>query len=149
MSRTLRRRLLAALGIVVLVVAVLAWLSVPDLETISATESADITAIVDGILTLQKSDAAKQNRPLARGTHAKGVCAKAEFEVLDIMASVPDRALATRLAKGLYATPGRYPATVRFANADSNINHDSQSRCPGDVLRRRASRPSAPGLLDQ
>ena len=40
------------------------------------------------------------------------------------MASVPDRALAARLARGLYATPGRYPATVRFANADSNINAD-------------------------
>jgi hypothetical protein len=123
-TRTLRRRLLAAVGIVVLVIAALAWLSVPDLETISATESADITAIVDGILKLQKSDAAKQNRPLARGTHAKGVCAKAEFEVFDIMGSVPDQALATRLSRGLYATPGRYPATVRFANADSNINHD-------------------------
>jgi catalase len=56
--------------------------------------------------------------------HAKGVCAKAEFEVLDVLGSVPDRALAARLATGLYATPGRYPATVRFANADSNINHD-------------------------
>jgi hypothetical protein len=46
--------------------------------------------------------------------------------VLDVMASVPDSTLASRLAKGLYATPARHPATVRFANADSNINNDSK-----------------------
>ncbi len=122
----LRRRLLVAFGLVVLLVAALVWLSVPDLETMSRTESADITAIVNGILTIQSHDAAGQHRPLARGTHAKGVCAQAEFEVLDIVSSIPDRALAARLARGLYATPGKYPATVRFANADSNINNDSK-----------------------
>ena len=29
--------------------------------------------------------------------------------------------------RGLYASAGRYPATVRFANADSNINNDSKA----------------------
>jgi catalase len=67
-----------------------------------------------------------QNRPLARGTHAKGVCARAEFEVFDVLSSIPDRALAARLAKGPYAAAGKYPAQVRFANADSNINSDSK-----------------------
>jgi len=121
-----RRRLLKALGVVVALVAVLAWLSIPDQEAISQAEAADIKAIVDGILTLQKRDAALQQRPLARGTHAKGVCARAEFEVFDVRATVPDRALAARLAQGLYATAGTYPATLRFANADSNINNDSK-----------------------
>jgi hypothetical protein len=121
-----RRRLLVALGVVVLVAAALVWLSTPDLEGASQTEATDVQAIVDGILTLQARDAANQNRPLARGTHAKGVCARAEFEVLDVKATISDRALATRLARGLYATPGRYPATLRFANADSNINNDSK-----------------------
>jgi hypothetical protein len=122
----LRRRLLIALGLMLLVAGVLFWLSLPDLERASQTEAADITAIVDGIRKIQASDADKQYRPLARGTHAKGVCAQAEFEVLDIVSSIPDRALAARLARGLYATPGKYPATVRFANADSNINNDSK-----------------------
>src|SRR4051794_4031960 len=118
------RRMLIALGVLLVLVAALAWLSTPDLEQASPTEAADITAIEQGILKLQASDAAKQLRPLARGTHAKGVCARAEFEVFDLVASMEDRALASRLATGFYKTPGRYPATIRFANADSNINHD-------------------------
>jgi len=120
------RRFLSAGVVVAIVVAGLAWLSAPDLEQISRTEPADIQSIVDGILTLQARDAATQHRPLARGTHAKGVCALGQFEVHDVMATVPDRALATRLARGLYARPATYTATVRFANADSNINPDDQ-----------------------
>jgi hypothetical protein len=120
------RRLLIAFGLVLLLVALLVWATIPNLEHISPSEPADIATIVDGILKLQARDAAAQNRPLARGTHAKGVCARAEFEVLDVMSTVADRTLAARLARGLYATPGRYPATLRFANADSNINNDSK-----------------------
>ena len=60
-------------------------------------------------------------RPISRGTHAKGVCARAKFE--DVTAG-RDRALAARLAKGIYAMPGIYPAIVRFANADPNVNSD-------------------------
>lgn len=127
MSPTLRRRFVIAIAVVLLLVAVLAWLSVPDLETISRTESADITAIVTGILKIQSRDAADQFRPLARGTHAKGVCARAVFEVFDVMASISDSALAARLARGLYAKAGRHQAMVRFANADSNINNDSKA----------------------
>ena len=116
-----------------LVVAVLAWLSVPDLETISATESADITAIVDGILTLQKSDAAKQNRPLARGTHAKGVCAKAEFEVLDIIATVRPRARHSACQGPVRDTPGviRPPCDSRTPTRTSTTTSKPMSgRCP-------------------
>ena len=35
-----------------------------------------------------------------------------------------DRGLAARLAKGMFAKPGVYPAIVRFANADPNKNSD-------------------------
>ena len=88
-----------------------------ELEKKLPTEDADIAQIVAGILAIQAKYAAQQDRPLARGTHAKGVCVRATFEVLDVAASVSDPTLAARLARGLFARPGKYPATVRFANA--------------------------------
>jgi hypothetical protein len=72
---------------------------------------------------LQSQAAAKQKRGLARGTHAKGVCARAQFEVFDVTAG-RDSVLAARLAKGMFAKPGVYPATVRFGNADPSKNSD-------------------------
>ncbi len=91
------------------------------------TEDADIAEIVDGMLLIQAQYAAQQKRPLARGTHAKGVCVRATFEVFDVAAATPDPALAMRLARGLFAKPGKYPATVRFANAASTFNPDSEA----------------------
>ena len=96
-----------------------------ELEKKLPTEDADIAQIVAGILAIQAKYAAQQDRPLARGTHAKGVCVRATFEVLDVAASVSDPTLAARLARGLFARPGKYPATVRFANAASTFNPDS------------------------
>ena len=72
---------------------------------------------------VQARAAAQQHRPLARGTHAKGVCARAQFEVLDLTTG-RDPALAARLAKGMFATPGVYPAVVRWGNSDSKKNSD-------------------------
>ena len=92
------RRLLIALGLVLVLVAMLVWMTIPSLERVSPSEPADIVTIRDGILKVQAGDADKQNRPLARGTHAKGVCARAEFEVLDVMSTVADRTIAARLA---------------------------------------------------
>jgi hypothetical protein len=126
MRPTIKRRLLTGIGVLLMIVLALVWLSTPDLESIRRSEPDDITAIANGILTLQARDAAMQQRPLARGTHAKGICVRGNFEVFDLSAGMADRALAARLAQGPYATPGRYPATVRFANADSNINRDAQ-----------------------
>ena len=121
-------RRLAIGGVLVLLLGlVLVLVTQPSLEGMSQTEAADIEAIVTGILKLQASDAGRQHRPLARGTHAKGVCARAEFDVLDLKATVPDAALASRLARGLYAVPAKYPVQLRFANADSNINNDAKS----------------------
>jgi catalase len=94
-----------------------------DAERNLAAEEAIIAQIVDRVLATQANAAAQQKRPLARGTHAKGVCARAQFEVLDVTTG-RDPALGARLAKGIYAKPAIYPAIVRFANADPNVNSD-------------------------
>ena len=88
-----------------------------------AREKSDIEEIVSKTLKVQATSAAEQHRPLARGTHAKGVCARAQFEVLDVTIG-RDPGLAARLAKGMFATPGVYPAVVRWGNADSKKNSD-------------------------
>jgi hypothetical protein len=94
-----------------------------DDERNPAREQSDIEQIVERSLLMQSQAAAKQRRPLGRGTHVKGVCTRAQFEVFDVTAG-RDPELAARLAKGMFARPGVYPATVRFANADSNKNSD-------------------------
>jgi hypothetical protein len=89
-------------------------------------ERAYTEEIVERILLMQANAAAKQHRPLGRGTHAKGVTARAQFEVFDVTVG-RDHALAARLAKGIFSTPGVYPATVRFANSDPQINSDAKA----------------------
>jgi len=88
------------------------------------SEDADIAEIVKDILTVQAEKAAHQGRPLGRGTHTKGVGARATFDVFDLSMTMSDPALAARLAQGPYAKPGSYGATVRFANAASQVNPD-------------------------
>jgi hypothetical protein len=90
----------------------------------SAAEVEDIQKIRDGVLALQARLAADQDRPLRRGTHAKGRCVSGTFEIFDVSATMADPALAGRLAQGLFARPGTYPATVRFANGNSQIQRD-------------------------
>jgi hypothetical protein len=94
-----------------------------DAERSLAREQSDIEEIIERSLLMQANAAAKQRRPLGRGTHVKGVCARAQFEVLDVTLG-RDRGLAERLAKGIFAKPGIYPSVVRFANADPNKNSD-------------------------
>src|SRR5271167_565222 len=94
-----------------------------DEERNLEVEKACIDEIIERVLQMQAQAAAGQRRPLARGTHAKGVVATAKFEVFD-GANGHEPALAARLAKGIFARPGVYPATVRFANADSKVNSD-------------------------
>ena len=94
-----------------------------DAERDLAREQSDIEEITERSLLLQANAAAKQHRPLARGTHAKGVSVRAEFEVFDVTVG-RDPGLAARLAKGIFATPGVYPAFVRFGNADPGKNSD-------------------------
>ena len=50
----------------------------------AVAEQAEIDGIVRGFLALQARSAAAQRRPLGRGTHPKGVCVRAVFEVLDL-----------------------------------------------------------------
>jgi hypothetical protein len=88
-----------------------------------AREQADIAEITEKSLLMQSNAAAQQHRSLCRGTHASGVCVRAQFEVFDVkVGRAPE--LAARLAKGIFAKTGVYPAVARFANADSNINSD-------------------------
>jgi hypothetical protein len=88
-----------------------------------AREKREIEEIVEKTLLMQRNAADQQHRALCRGTHAKGVCARAQFEVLNLAAG-RDLALAERLAKGIFAKPGVYPAIVRFGNSDPKINSD-------------------------
>src|SRR5277367_6226048 len=94
-----------------------------DADRNLSTEKSLNDAIVEKVLLLQANAAAQQKSPLRRGTHAKGTSVQGRFEVMDV-ASGRDPALAVRLAKGIFAKPGVYPAIVRFGNADSKVNSD-------------------------
>jgi catalase len=97
--------------------------TVSDADRNVAAEKADIEEIAARSLLMQTNAATAQHRSLCRGTHASGVCVRGQFEIFDVAAErAPE--LAARLAKGIFAKPGVYPAVVRFANADSNINSD-------------------------
>jgi hypothetical protein len=105
--------------------ALTSWFGVTesDAQRYPAREKADIDEIALQSLLMQKNAATAQHRSLCRGTHASGVCVRAQFEIFDTAAGrAPE--LAARLAKGIFARPAVYPAVVRFANADSNINSD-------------------------
>src|SRR6266699_4341194 len=94
-----------------------------DADRNVAREKSDIEEIAEKSLLMQSSAAAQQHRSLCRGTHASGICVRAQFEIFDVtVGRAPD--LAARLAKGIFAKPGVYSAVVRFANADANINSD-------------------------
>ena len=94
-----------------------------DAERNLDAEKACIEEIVKKVLLLQSNAASQQRRPLARGTHAKGTCARAKFEVFEVRSGRAP-ALAERLAKGIFAKPGLYSAIVRFGNADPKVNSD-------------------------
>ncbi len=94
-----------------------------DAERDIATEKHLIDQIVEKVLLLQANSASQQHRPIGRGTHAKGTSALAKFEVFDVM-SARESVLGQRLAKGIFAKPGVYPAIVRFGNADPKVNSD-------------------------
>jgi hypothetical protein len=94
-----------------------------DAERDLAAEQRNIEKITELSLLLQANAAAKQHRPIGRGTHVKGICARGHFEVLDVTVG-REPGLAARLAKGMFAKPGIYPAIVRFGNADPSKNSD-------------------------
>jgi hypothetical protein len=94
-----------------------------DSERNLAADKLYAEQIVEKVLLMQKTAAEKDHRPLGRGTHAKGVTVRAQFEVLDVSVG-HDSTLTARLARGIFAKPGIYPATIRFANSDSRVNSD-------------------------
>jgi hypothetical protein len=94
-----------------------------DMERDLAGEASDIKEITEKVLLMQSKAAAQQRRPLGRGTHVKGICTRAQFEVFDVTVG-RSPGLAARLARGMFAMPGVYPAVARFANADPNSNSD-------------------------
>lgn len=100
--------------------------TIVEFERKAPGEDAAIAKITHGILTVQARFAAEQHRPLGRGTHAKGVCVRGMLEVLDLSQTIRDPQLRARLARGIFAAPGTYPATIRFANAASQINPDTK-----------------------
>src|SRR5271166_4854770 len=123
-----------------------------DAERDIAGERQCVAAIVEKVLLLQKNSAAQQRRPLGRGTHAKGTCARAQFEILDLKAG-RDPALAARLARGIFAIPGVYPAVVRFANADPKVNSDFKADVRSlsfsvDLTRNGAAAGAQPARQD-
>jgi hypothetical protein len=115
-----------------------------------AAEREVVDQIVEKVLLLQAKSAAEQRRPLGRGTHVKGTAARASFEVYDVKAG-RDPGLAARLAKGMFATPGVYPAIVRFANADPKINSDFKAdvRSLSFAVDLTQNGASAPGVSRQ
>jgi len=118
-----------------------------DAERNFVAEKSDVEEIAAKSLLMQTNAAAQQHRPLCRGTHAKGVCARARFEVFDVTFE-RDPVAAARLAKGIFARPGVYPAVVRFANADPNINSDFKPDVRSlsfsvDISRERKALPEA------
>jgi hypothetical protein len=94
-----------------------------DSERNLGAEQALHAEIVEKVLLMQAKAARQDHRPLLRGTHAKGVSARAQFEVLDVTAG-RDNALGARLAQGIFRKPGIYHATVRFGNSDSRVKSD-------------------------
>ncbi|HEX4684376.1 MAG TPA: di-heme-cytochrome C peroxidase, partial [Gemmatimonadaceae bacterium] len=93
-------------------------------ERLLRTEREDIGEIVDGIGRAQSDAVAARGGPVRRGSHTKGVCVTGTFEVFDLSKTVGDPVLRQRLAHGVFAHPGSYPATIRFANAVPEIQGD-------------------------
>lgn len=94
-----------------------------DAERSLPREKVIVDQIVEKVLLLQKEFRRATKAPLGRGTHVKGISARAHFEVLDVTTG-RDRKLAELLAKGIFAKPGVYSAIVRFGNADPKVNSD-------------------------
>ena len=55
-----------------------------DAERCPAREKADIDEITVKSVLMQKNAATAQHRSLCRGTHASGVCVRAQFEIFNV-----------------------------------------------------------------
>ena len=95
-----------------------------DERNLEAEKAPASNEIVEQVLLMQ-AQGRRRAAPAAlpRNARQRRRRPSAKFEVFDVAAG-RDPALAARLAKGIFAKPGVYPATVRFANADPNVNSD-------------------------
>lgn len=61
-----------------------------------------------------------------RGTHSKGICANATFDVFNSQRNplIPTE-VKHNLKQGLFSKPGSYQARIRFANAFTGIQSDT------------------------
>lgn len=94
----------------------------PQFEQMMDGEEDYIKQIADAFSKIQEKQKAEGGKAL-RGTHSKGICAAAEFKVLDLKSTLPEDQ-AKKLAIGFFSQPGSYPAMIRFANAASKIDSD-------------------------
>ena len=95
-----------------------------------AEEKILIDALVTKIGHLQHINRDQKTGKLHRGTHAKGLtCMNAEFEVFDVASKNSDASpeMIAKLKKGMYSTPGRYPARARYANGLSEPGSDTKA----------------------
>lgn len=101
---------------------------------ISPEEEAELTRVVDGFLAMQARTATEENRGLRRAVHAKGVCLRGSFEVLQADAGrAPE--VARRLARGVFVRPCVLPAIVRFSNSSSGLDRDALGDVRGMAIR--------------
>ena len=94
-----------------------------DADRKLAAEQAEIAEIVQGVSRAAGKAAAKQTGRSAVGPTRKACACERNSRSLTLPPAAT-HALAARLAKGIFARPGIYPATVRFSNSDPNGNSD-------------------------
>ena len=80
---------------------------------------------------MQAKAAAKQHRPLGRGTHAKGVCARAQFEVFDVTVGRADGLADAARARECSQSPAYIPRScgsgMRIRTKNSDFKADVRS----------------------
>lgn len=97
----------------------------PRFERLLDTETQDIEYIKEGISFLQSAET-KRSGEVLRGTHAKGICVRGEFEVFDLSQSSLPKDVAAKLSRGMFSQKGNYNTIVRFANADGKVASDQE-----------------------
>src|SRR6267154_839795 len=118
-----------------------------DADRCVAREKSDIEEITERSLLMQSNAATKQHRSLCRGTHASGVCVRAQFEVYDVTAGrTPQQA--ARLAKGIFAKLCKYPSVVPFRHGPGDVVKFSAMPSP-DNPARPLQKNNPKGLQDE
>ena len=123
-----------------------------DFERKLPTEQQDIADIVAGILAVQTRFAGRQKRPLGRGTHTKGVCVRATFEVFDVAKTIDDAAL----GRGSGARPvretghvsGNRPVRERGVDVPPRLGARTCARCRSPCRYLPASSDAQPVRFD-